>query len=688
MANTVTITVDADTKKAEKNVKGMGGKFKTAMKGVAMASGGLTLAAGAAAKLGQEYQEATNTIAAGTGATGEQLEGLTQSFKDVWASVPQDAATVSAAIADVNTEMGLEGDALEDVTKAFLDVSRAMGEEAGPMIKSVADSMIAFGVPAEETRSQLDKLTEVSQAVGVPMSSLADTVVKFGPQLATMGLSLDESTALIGNMEAAGLDAGKMMPGLNTAIKKLASEGVTDMSVGLQDAIANIQNASSDTEALGLATDLFGAGAGIRFKDAIDKGAFSLDDLMAAMEGSEGKVAELGAATLTMSDKFDIMKNRTKAMLSPIGELATGLGPMVIMIPAIATGMSALGASQIITTAATWLQTAAMAALNIAMGPAGLIILGVALAIAGIVLAIKNWSKVQAAFQLVWDKFRAGIEWLRDEWKGIWDGVETAFKTVMGLIETVFNSKFAWLLPGGALIKAILFIKKHWEDIWAAIRILAIVAWEKISEVFVDKFGWALPGGVLHTALDKIMKAWSDVWGSIKDKFSAIAGFVVRIWEDNFGWLRPGGAIHKALDSFREKWSSVWDAIKGFVKGPVNFIVGGVNKLIDVFNALEIGWEAKKVKGVTVIPGFTFAPFNIPHIPKMAAGGIVTSPTLAMLGERGPEAVIPLGRGGAGGITINILGPTYGFDDFERRVSEAIRDGVRRGGYQGILATA
>ena len=57
MANTVTIKVDADTRKAEKSVKGMGDKFRSALKGVAMAAGGLTLAAGAAAKLGQEYQE-------------------------------------------------------------------------------------------------------------------------------------------------------------------------------------------------------------------------------------------------------------------------------------------------------------------------------------------------------------------------------------------------------------------------------------------------------------------------------------------------------------------------------------------------------------------------------------------------------------------------------------------------------
>ena len=41
-------------------------------------------------------------------------------------------------------------------------------------------------------------------------------------------------------------------------------------------------------------------------------------------------------------------------------------------------------------------------------------------------------------------------------------------------------------------------------------------------------------------------------------------------------------------------------------------------------------------------------------VPKLAEGGIVTRPTLALIGESGPEAVIPLGRGGAGGNTFNI----------------------------------
>jgi len=607
VANTVTITVDADTKKAESNVKGMGGKMQKAMKGVAMAGGALTLAGAAAAKLGQEYQEATNTIAAGTGATGEQLEGLTESFKNVWKDVPQDAATVSGVIADLNTELGLEGGQLEDVTKAFLDVSRAMGEDAQPMIKAVADSMVAFGVPAEEARSQLDKLTTVSQAVGVPMTKLADTVKKFGPQLQTMGLSLDESTALVGNMEAAGLSASKMMPGLNTAVQKLAKEGVTDISAGLGAMIAKIQHAESDTEAMAIATDTFGAGAGVRFKDAIDKGVFSLDDMLTAMGDSEGKVAELGKSTLTTSDKFDIMKNRVKESLTPIGNFANAMGPMVVMMPAIATGISAIGASQKIATAATWLQTAAMSALNLAMGPIGLIIIGIGAAIVAGIVIWKNWDKIVAKFQEVLEKTKpifqsvkdfifGALDGLKGKWEAIWNGMGDTVKTVWDGVKAYVN---LWIGAINFLIRGMNSISFKMPDWVPGIG-------GKGFEIKIPEID-ELPESDRRTEAEK-KKAY---WGS------------------------AAGKRAMALDQLQEY------QMRGFKSG----------------------------------------------VTGLASGGIVSKPTLAMIGEKGPEAVVPLGRGGAGGITININGPTYGFDDFEQKVGEAIKDGVRRGGYQGILQT-
>jgi hypothetical protein len=121
------------------------------------------------------------------------------------------------------------------------------------------------------------------------------------------------------------------------------------------------------------------------------------------------------------------------------------------------------------------------------------------------------------------------------------------------------------------------------------------------------------------------------------------------------------------------------------INGYVNLLIGALNLMIRGANKISItvpSW----VPGI----GGQGWSLNIPEIPSLAAGGIVRSPTLAMLGEAGPEAVVPLGRGGGGmgGITINILGPTYGFDDFEERVSEAITDGVRRGGYSGVLSPA
>ena len=589
MANQITIQVDADTKKAEQNVKGMGGKMRTAMKGVAAAAGALTLAAGAAAKLGQEYQEATNTIAAGTGATGEQLEGLTQSFKDVWATVPQDAAAVSAVIADVNTELGLQGEELEQVSKAFLDAGRIMGEDTAPLIKAVTDSLIAFGEDTGGAEISLDRLMAASQAVGKPMTALAEMVVKFGPQLNTMGLNVDEATALVANMEAADLSASKMMPGLNTAVQKLAKEGITDIRGGLMDMIDAIENAESDTEAFALATDAFGAGAGIRFKDAIDKGVFSLSDMMEIMEDGDGRVKAMAESTLTMSDKFDIMKNKVKGSLAPLGNFANAIGPMVIMIPALTTGISAMAASQTIATAATWLQTAAMSALNIAMGPVGLIIIGIAAAIAGLIVVWKNWDKIVEIFQKTWAT--------------VWGAIKSTFEPVVDFIAGVIDGPFGWLLPGGALIKGLLFLKDNWDTIW---------------------------GGMSQTV---------------------------------------GGVI-------------------GNIKGFINTGISAINSIFGALNKISFGWEKQVLKGMPDIPAFgPWSPFNIPQIPRLAQGGIVRSPTVAMIGERGPEAVIPLNGSQGVGVTVNINGPTYGFDDFERKVGEAIRDGVRRGGFSGILQT-
>ena len=71
----------------------------------------------------------------------------------------------------------------------------------------------------------------------------------------------------------------------------------------------------------------------------------------------------------------------------------------------------------------------------------------------------------------------------------------------------------------------------------------------------------------------------------------------------------------------------------------------------------------------------------------LGKGGIAMSPTLALIGEAGPEAVVPLNRAGGIGPTIHVHmegAQIYGFDDFDRQVRKAVRDGVLEGGFHGL----
>ena len=74
----------------------------------------------------------------------------------------------------------------------------------------------------------------------------------------------------------------------------------------------------------------------------------------------------------------------------------------------------------------------------------------------------------------------------------------------------------------------------------------------------------------------------------------------------------------------------------------------------------------------------------------LANGGIVTQPSLAVIGEAGPEAVVPLSRAGGMGTTNNFHfhGAVYGVEDLKEAVVEAVRDHAISGGFSGVFAEA
>ena len=121
---------------------------------------------------------------------------------------------------------------------------------------------------------------------------------------------------------------------------------------------------------------------------------------------------------------------------------------------------------------------------------------------------------------------------------------------------------------------------------------------------------------------------------------------------------------YKKFEGFRNIVDAVFGAIKFYIN---NVTIPLFNTLVDVFktvfNGIAMVWNNTfgklSFKVPSWVPGIGGKGFDVPDIPMLAAGGIVTGPTLAMIGEgRGPEAVIPLDRMGefgmGGGTTVNI----------------------------------
>jgi hypothetical protein len=119
------------------------------------------------------------------------------------------------------------------------------------------------------------------------------------------------------------------------------------------------------------------------------------------------------------------------------------------------------------------------------------------------------------------------------------------------------------------------------------------------------------------------------------------------------------GAIKTGFETLKDLGASIFDGIGGAFKGVINAVISamekGLNFAIKGLNTILDGID--KAAG----PWVNFGTIPDVKLPRLAEGGIVTSPTIAMIGERGPEAVIPLNRAGGMGmgganITVNVNG--------------------------------
>jgi TP901 family phage tail tape measure protein len=204
---------------------------------------------------------------------------------------------------------------------------------------------------------------------------------------------------------------------------------------------------------------------------------------------------------------------------------------------------------------------------------------------------------------------------------------------------------------------------------------------EKLTPL-IQAFAEWLPGAL--TVAGDFLGILGDVIAFTWDNISDYVGLVAALFRGD--WATVWENAQKIV-------TRVWDAIGGTVKAGVNAMITAINGLIRGINAIGINagpWTVGPPGFQVTIPGVSIGLPDIPYIPYLGTGGVVTRSTLAMIGERGPEAVVPLRDGSiinyerlADAIAKRLGGQGTVIELDGRRVGQAIRPYLS--GYTGIV---
>ena len=194
-----------------------------------------------------------------------------------------------------------------------------------------------------------------------------------------------------------------------------------------------------------------------------------------------------------------------------------------------------------------------------------------------------------------------------------------------------------------AVIAIIVVCVKHWDEIKeAAGKAVDFIkgAWEKVATWFDETIVQPIKNA-FSGMWDNLKNGAKNAWTGIKNAFGSVATWFKdkfsQAWNNVKNIFSTGGKIFTGLK----------DGIANVFKTVVNGIIGGINKAIAVpFNAINKMLNSirnAEFLGIAPFKGmWKQNPLSVPEIPKLARGGIVDSATIAMIGEQGKEAIVPL----------------------------------------------
>ena len=558
-----------------------------------------------------EVDEGLDIIVQKTGATGEAFEGMKTTLQNIAATVPTDFETIGTAIGEVNTRFGVTGQELEDLSSYFIKFATINGVDVTNAIDQTQKALSAFGLSAQDAAGLLDTMNKVGQDTGASMDSLMNGLIQNGTAFQEMGLSIEQATVFMGQMEVSGANSETVMNGLRKALKKATEEGVP-LNEALSDLQETILNGKDGVDGLTASYDLFGK-SGDQIYAAVKNGTLDFNALAIAAVDASGSVANTFEATLDPADKFKTMLNEAKIagaelggaiqsaalpaiealsqkvhavteafksltpeqqeMIVKIGGIVAAVGPAIVILGTLVKSIGAL--IPIIG-----------AVVGVLTGPFALAIVAAGAAIAAIIVIGKSWMEN-------WDQIKADAIKFKDDLVKRFNEIKTNVSKAIEELKTNLTNK--WTEIKTNVTNKITELKtealQKFEEIETnvtskveTLRSNVSTKFELIRSTISDKINAAKDA--VHTAIEAIKGFFNFQW---ELPHLSLPHFSVSGSANPLDWLTEG-VPHISVDWYRKAYDNpimftsptilqTAAGLKGFGDGSGAEIVMGLNKL-------------------------------------------------------------------------------------------------------------
>lgn len=574
-------------------------------------------------KTAADFQESMSKVGAISGATGDDLERLTDMAKQMGATTKFSASESAEAF----QYMAMAGWKTEDMLSGIsgiMNLAAASGEDLALVSDICTDALTAFGMSAEESGRFADILASASSNANTNVSMLGESFKYVAPLCGSMGYSAEDASIALSLMANAGIKGSQSGTSLKTALTNMLSptdsmasvmekygisltnadgsmKSLQDVMIMLREKMGGLDEATqgaaastlfgkealagmlaiinaSDTDFEKLTTAIYNCdGTAQNMAETMQNNLNGkLTQLKSALEGVAISFSEVLIPMLmkvvesitNVVQKFTNLDEGTRKLILTIGAIAASIGPLLLVIGKLVTTGSKI---------AGWGKGVAVAMKGVMAGTKGIgAVMTAVFGPGGVIIAvIAGIAALVAGFIYLWNTNEDFKNFFINTWNAIVEFMAPILEYLKTVIVQCWVDITTMLQPYIDGIKT--FIVEAWNfilttivpilnNIWSAIVTAWQYVWDTLQPILAGlketiSAAWDFILSVISIALEKISTVVSAGFAVVKEIFTAVTTAIKFIW-NNFG------------DLIVSKIKNVWDTVAGVVRGASQVLQG------------------------------------------------------------------------------------------------------------------